>query len=341
MAPLLSIVIPAYDAADYLRRALDGLVDLGDVEVVVVDDGSTDATGRIADDAAARHWNVRVVHQANAGHGGAINAGFSTARGRYVKVLDADDRLDPIALREVLRHLARLERERDSVDVLVTDYVRDRLAGRTRTTSFARELPAGRVFGWRDVRAMPRRRVLMMHALLYRTSFLREHRISLPEHTFYVDSLLVVLPLAQARRLSYLAVPLYRYTIGRPEQSVDPTVMVSRVDQQIRVSHLALAAMPTTGSVLRGDTPVELHGLLLRYVQGLCAVTSATLARGGTDGHLRERRIFWSGVQAQRPDLYDSLRRSLLGAVSNLPGRAGACATRFAYALARRVIGFS
>lgn len=340
MDPLLSIVVPAYDAAAHLGRALDGLEGLDEVEVVIVDDGSTDATGRIADEAAARHRTFRVVHQENAGHGGAINAGVAAARGTYLKVLDADDRLDRASLRFVLTHLARLEREDDPVDVLVTDYVRDRVGRRPRTTSFARDLPAGRAFGWHDVATIPRRRVLMMHALTYRTSVLREHRIALPEHTFYVDSLLVVLPLARARRLMYLPVPLYRYTLGRPGQSVDPAVMVSRVEQQVRVNHLALAAMPPRG-VLRGEVPDELHGVLLRYVQSLCAVTSATLALGGTDGHLRLRREFWAEVRAQHPGLYGDLRRSLLGAAANLPGRAGVRATGVAYALARRVTGFS
>ena len=128
--PLLTIVVPAYNAAEYLHRALSALGRTSsDVEVVVVDDGSTDETGPIADGYAARHPEVfRVIHQANAGHGGAINAGIAAATGQYLKVLDADDWLNVEVLDRVVRTLALLEAE-GGVDAFFTDYVHDRLVG--------------------------------------------------------------------------------------------------------------------------------------------------------------------------------------------------------------------
>jgi hypothetical protein len=340
--PLLTVVVPAYNAAAYLGRALDGLGAFDGLEVIIVDDGSTDRTGELADAWAARHpERLRVIHQVNRGHGGAINTGVEHATGTYVKVLDADDWLDLDALRTLLRTLAAIEEDGSEVDAVFTDFVHERIDKTPRIARFDSVFPTDRVFGWDETERFSRRQVLMMHAIVYRTQVLRECGLRLPEHTFYVDNLFVMTPLLQVRRMRYLQIPLYRYFVGRAGQSVAPEVMLSRVDQQLRVNRLALAVLPQPADVARGAVPIQLHRALLHHLEGVCAVTSATLARGGSPSHLVERDRFWREVRAENPWLYTRMRRTLLGAVSNLPGQAGRSATRFAYHVARRVVGFS
>lgn len=345
IVPLLTVVVPAYDVEAYLRRALEPLCSVpgaeDSIEVIVVDDGSTDGTGRIADEYAQRHPGlVRVVHQVNAGHGGAINAGIDAASGVYVKVLDADDWLDLGALARTLATLERLERD-GGVDALFTDYVHERLGKSARPARFGSVFPAERRFGWDEVERFGRRQVLMMHAIVYRTEVLRASGLRLPEHTFYVDNLYVVIPLARVRRMYYLPVDLYRYFIGRAGQSVSAEVMLRRVDQQLRVNRLALHALPPVEAVAAGEVPAPLYAVLLRYVEQICAVTSATLARGGTPAHLAERDRFWREVRQENPWLYTRMRRSLMGTSANLPGGTGRRVTSLAYHVARRVVGFS
>lgn len=340
--PLLSIVVPAYNAESYLGRALDELGDVAGVEIVIVDDGSTDRTGILADTWSARYPDrMRVVHQANRGHGGAINAGLAHATGTFVKVLDADDWLDIPALRALVRVLAASEAADEGLDAVFTDFVHERVGKSARLARFDSVFPEGRVFAWADTDRFARRQVLMMHAIVYRAELLRRVALQLPEHTFYVDNLFVVQPLAHVRRMRYVAVPLYRYYIGRAGQSVAPEVMLARVDQQVRVNRLALAALPDHRAVVGGDVPAELHRALVHHLEGVCAVTSATLARGGTPAHLAERARFWRDVRESSPWLYTRMRRSLIGATSNLPGQAGRRATSLVYHVARRVVGFS
>lgn len=338
---LLTIVVPAYNAQDYLRRALEPLRAAEGVEVIVVDDGSTDATARIADEYVAR-WpgRYRVIHQENAGHGGAINAGVRAARGTYLKVLDADDWLDASALDRTLGHLRTVERA-GGVDVLFTDYVHERLGKSTKAMRFGSVFPAGRVFSWQEVERFSRRQVLMMHAITYRTEVLRTCELQLPERTFYVDNLFVLVPLVHVRRMSYLPVDLYRYFIGRVDQSVNPSVMLRRADQQLRVNRLALRALPAEDAVAAGTVPRELYATLVHYFEAVTAVTSATLARGGTPEHLAARDAFWQSIREERPLLHARMRRSLMAASSNLPGHAGRRVTTLAYHVARRVVGFS
>lgn len=339
---LLSIVVPAYNAQDYLHRALEPLVHAAhDIEIIVIDDGSTDATGAIADTYAAyRPELFRIIHQFNAGHGGAINAGIAAARGTYLKVLDADDWLSAPALQLVLHTLRSLEHD-GGVDALFTDYVHDRIGKANRVSRFESVFPSGRTFGWDETERFGRRQILMMHAIIYRTELLRASGLRLPEHTFYVDNLFVVVPLVLVRRMHYVPVNLYHYFIGRADQSVNPASMVARVDQQLRVNRLALHALPSQQEVARGAVPRELYATLLHYVEAVCAVTSATLARAGTRAHLAQREEFWREIRDESPWVYSRLRRSLVGTSSNLPGQAGRKVTSLAYHVASRVVGFS
>ena len=84
--------------------------------------------------------------------------------------------------------------------------------------------------------------MLLMHSLLYKTEKLRESKLVLPEHTFYVDNIFAYIPLPYMKKLYYLDVNLYMYYIGRPDQSVTIENVVKRYDQQIRVMNIMLEA---------------------------------------------------------------------------------------------------
>jgi glycosyltransferase involved in cell wall biosynthesis len=120
--PRLTFFFPAYNeeenVAETVRRALDEVGQLvgGSIEVLVVDDGSTDRTPTIADELAAADPRVRVHHQANRGYGGALRAGFEQARGELIGFSDGDLQFD---LREMDRLLARMQDPSRPVDVVI------------------------------------------------------------------------------------------------------------------------------------------------------------------------------------------------------------------------------
>lgn len=109
--PKVSVVIPAYRVEATLARAIDSALrqDVAGLEVVVVDDGSPDRSGAIADDYAARYDNVRVVHQANAGLAEARRVGAHTARGEWIVPLDSDDTLPDGAVAALLKRGEELD----------------------------------------------------------------------------------------------------------------------------------------------------------------------------------------------------------------------------------------
>ena len=101
--PLVSLIIPAYNAEDYIARTMDNALaqSLSDVEIVVVDDGSTDATPEILDWYAGKYSNVIVIHQENSGVAMARNAGIGVAGGEYIGFMDNDDMIHPDMLKRL------------------------------------------------------------------------------------------------------------------------------------------------------------------------------------------------------------------------------------------------
>lgn len=147
---LLTITVPCFNSEKYLERCLDSLVAGGeDVEIIVVDDGSVDKTGEIADRYAK--WLpeiVTVVHKENGGHGSGVNTGLRLASGKYFKVVDSDDWLEEKEYRELLKQIkiwARLEASGElcaSPDLVVCNYTYNHLdEGVKRTMNYRNVFP--------------------------------------------------------------------------------------------------------------------------------------------------------------------------------------------------------
>ncbi|MDR1513760.1 MAG: glycosyltransferase, partial [Propionibacteriaceae bacterium] len=263
--PVLSIVVPAYNVEDYLATCLDSMVDVDErVEVIVVDDGSTDGTAAIAEG----YEGVSLIRQANRGHGGAINTGVAAATGLYVKTVDADDWLDRVSLAALVLALGGLADADETPDVVVTNFVYDRVdRSEPRPVRSRRRLPVGRIIDWAETTRFRPWEYLLIHSLTYRTEFLRQTGVVLPEHSFYVDNIYAFSPLFEARSLYYLDLDLYHYRIGRPGQSVSETVMVTRLDQQLAVNEAMLDKMTQSRPATRAQARYLLH-----YLDLVCAI---------------------------------------------------------------------
>jgi glycosyltransferase involved in cell wall biosynthesis len=119
--PAVSVIVPCFQQAQFLTEAVESVVGqtFSDWEVVIVDDGSPDATEQVANALIERHGDrIRLLRQANGGVARARNAGIAAARGKYILPLDADDKLHPDMLAETVRLLDR----DDTVAIAYTDY---------------------------------------------------------------------------------------------------------------------------------------------------------------------------------------------------------------------------
>ena len=174
---LITFTVPCYNSAAYMDRCIETLLPAGEeAEIILVDDGSTDDTGRIADEYAAKYPDiVRVIHQENGGHGEGVNQGVRNASGLYFKVVDSDDWLDGKALAEVMDRLREFAAMEQPVDLLLCNYVYEHVVDNTRhVISYKGILPEGRPFVWEECGKFPPSQNILMHSVIYRTQVLRD-----------------------------------------------------------------------------------------------------------------------------------------------------------------------
>ena len=240
---LLTVTVPCYNSQDYMENCINSLLVGGDrVEIIIINDGSTDKTGEIAD-AYAREYPdiVKVIHQENGGHGEGINQGVKNATGKYFKVVDSDDTLNG-DFTSFLNALELCERE-GGVDLAVTNYYYVHTDGvGDRSIDYSNVLPKWRIFEWRETKKFKLHQMLTIHSCTFRTSLLKEWGEPLPRKVFYEDNLMICKTLPKVKKMYYLPCDLYRYWIGRPDQSVQENVMKGRYRHQLLVTEQSFIA---------------------------------------------------------------------------------------------------
>ncbi len=336
---LLTLVVPCYNSASYMRRCVDSMLPCGnELDILLIDDGSTDETGTIADEYAAKHPDcVRVIHQENGGHGEGLNQGIRHALGLYLKSVDSDDRLDTPSLMKMLDLLRAHTDEPDQLDLIVNDYVYDRQDEPCCfSVSYRGQLDPDTVMTWDTVRSFPIWKQFMIHSLTYRTQLLRDMGLELPKHTFYEDNLYIYQPLPYVKKIAYLTEPLYGYFIGRADQSVNDGMLLRRLDQVTAICEKMVTSYPY--ETLRAQ-PKKLRRYMMNNLAGQLFTTSAVQYLSGESG-VQKNREMWERIRTFDPVLFKKLRSHPLGFFTVLPGRAGRRLLVFAYQTGRKMIRF-
>ena len=335
---LLSIAIPCYNSQQYMRKCVDSLLAGGEeIEIIIIDDGSEDETGQIADDYALRYPGiVRVIHQENGGHGAAVNTGLREAAGLYFKVVDSDDWVNETSYRKILDTLEMLTKDGCIIDMLISNFVYEKDGAKHRKVMhYHNSLPEEVVFTWNDIGHMGVGKYFLMHSVIYRTQLLRDCNLQLPEHTFYVDNIFVFQPLPSVKKMYYLNENFYRYYIGRADQSVNEQIMISRIDQQLRVNKLMV-------DVFAGQkiTNKKLQRYMMSYLDIITTVTSILLIRSKREDEQQIRRELWSYIKKKDRVLYYRLQRGVTR-VANMPGKSGRTIAVTLYKIYQKLYGFN
>ena len=197
-------------------------------------------------------------------------------------------------------------------------------------------LPVNQIFTWNEVGHMPKGKYLLMHSMIYRTQLLLECNLTLPEHTFYVDNIFAFDPLPYVQNMYYLDTNFYRYFIGRDDQSVNETVMIRRIDQQLRVNKLMVNSYTSCGSMNK-----RTRAYMISYLDIITTISSIMLIRSGTKEALDKKKELLEYIRSTNRALYGKLRHSLMGNFMNLPGRGGRKVSVAAYKLCQKFYGFN
>jgi Glycosyltransferases involved in cell wall biogenesis len=309
-----------------------------DVEIIIVDDGSKDDTGRIGDEYAALYpESIRCVHQENGGHGQAVNTGLKHATGLYFKVLDSDDWFDQSSLVKVLETIKTLYKKDENVDMFIANYVYEKPSeNKTSVIKYTNALPQDRTFRWYDVKHFYPQQNLLMHSVIYRTQLLRNCNLQLPKHTFYVDNLFVYEPLPYVNTLYYINVDLYRYFIGREDQSVNEKIMISRIDQQIKVNKMMIDCCDVMQLRSR-----KLRNYMIKYLTMITTVSTVLLIKSGTEEHLKKKDELWNYLKVQNPELYKAVKHTLLGGCMQFDSKIGKKMITTGYTISQKIFGFN
>lgn len=210
MKPMVSVIVPVYNAEQTLRRCVSSILDqqYTDLELLLVNDGSTDASGEICDEFAARDARVTVLHQKNAGVSTARNHALEQAQGTYLQFLDSDDWITPDATRSLVRAA-----EAHRCDLVIADFYRvvgerlsrkgdideDGLLTREEYAAYMMENPADFYYG-------------VLWNKLYRRELVERYHLRMdPEISWCEDFLFNLEYIRRAERFYALSVPIYYY----------------------------------------------------------------------------------------------------------------------------------
>ena len=337
----ISFAIPCYNSAAYMDVCIESILKCGDdIEIIIVDDGSVkDNTAQKADEWEARFPDIiKAVHQENGGHGQAVNTGLANATGRYFKVVDSDDWLDEHAMSEIMAYLRRQCELETGTDMVVGNYVYEKVHEGSRTVMHYRNVfPEGREFGWEEVGHFLQSQYLLMHSVIYRTQLLKDIGLELPQHCFYVDNIFVYVPLPHVKTINYRDVDMYRYFIGREDQSVNESVMMGRIDQQLRITRIMIDAVHLPDAV----PEKRLEHYMENYLSMMMCICSIFLRMENTDEAEDKREAIWDYLKEQNPTLHRRVRRGSLNMGTNLPTELGRRIGITGYRMAQKIFKFN
>jgi CDP-glycerol glycerophosphotransferase len=242
----VSVVVPIYNVEAHLEECLDSLLqqDVHDFEAILIDDGSTDSSGTIAERYAAADVRFRLVRQANAGLGNARNTGVAMARGEFVAFLDSDDMLPPRAYGRLLAALDRTGSDFatgnvdrfDSREAWPAAFLAKAFVVSRRRTHVTR-------FRWLISDRMAQNK-------LWRRSFWNAHGLRFPEGVYHEDIPVVVPAHFLARSVDVVTEPVYLY-----REREDGVRSITQRRAEVRVLSDRLAAVEHVSAFLGDRRP--------------------------------------------------------------------------------------
>jgi len=339
---LLTFAVPCYNSAVYMKKCIDSLLYGGeDVEIIIVNDGSSDDTAKIGEEYVKRYPTIcRLINKENGGHGSAVNKGIEEATGLFFKVVDSDDWVKESAYKEILDVLKQYAGGSKVLDMLISNFVYDKVGeDKHKVMRYKHALPENQLFTWNDVKHFRKGQYILMHSVIFRTKLLRECGVKLPEHTFYVDNIYVFEPMLAVENMYYLDVNFYRYFIGREDQSVNEQIMISRIDQQIRVNKIMYDFYVDNWNKIKLNSKRQKY--MFNYLEIITVISSILMAISGTEENLQKRAELWKYIKERNYMLYRKLRYGFLGGYVNLPGKGGRKISVDGYKIVRRFFNFN
>ncbi len=283
------------------------------LEVIVVNDGSPDASAQVAQKYVDQYpGTFCVLNKENGGHGSGINAGVRQARGKYFKVIDADDWVDTKALEETMEILAK-----EDFDALVQSYRTFDISTMPPTIKSLdirypnRELHPDYIYNFEEL--MSHREdvahCMTFHGITYNTQFYRDQHYDMPEKVFYEDQEYSTIPLCRAERIRLLRTELYIYRIGDVNQSVSSQSMLKRLDHFLTVEKRMLDFEPQLKKCPKGAYDFWVHKMskFVTDIYRVMLIRSEDKAK-----YRKDAAALTKEIKEKAPRLYEAIKKKYL-----------------------------
>lgn len=225
---ILSISIAAYNVENVIKECLDSLCKcrhFDKLDIIVVDDGSSDQTVNLVTSYVQKFPNViTLIAKENGGHGSTINASLKVAKGKYYKVLDGDDWVNPNALDQLITYL-----ENADVDLVVNPY-NEVYNNRTSLINVRRNLKLNTLYTINDLSEFD---YMPMHSICVKLEQYKRANQSISEHCFYVDTEFVYFIFSVIDSVVFLDDVVYQYRLDQPTQSVSWNGIYKHIEDYI------------------------------------------------------------------------------------------------------------
>lgn len=235
---ILTIIIPAYNMENYLKKCCDSLIiekNLEYLEVLIINDGSKDLTSFIAHEFEGRYSSVfRVIDKENGNYGSCINLGLMEANGEFIKILDADDSFDKNNFALYIQYLLEIYKNKSGeIDLIITDRLDVDADGKMIVrNSFT--FPKNRICGSEE---LLHNKVynLSHHSVTYRTEMIRNMNYVQTEGISYTDHEWACLPLLAINKFIYYPQCIYVYLLGRVGQTMESDTYIKNMWMRIAI----------------------------------------------------------------------------------------------------------
>lgn len=175
-----------------------------------------------------------------------------------------------------------------------------------------------------------------MHSVIYRMEILKKCNLELPKHTFYVDNIFVYKPLPYVQTMYYINTDLYRYFIGRNDQSVNEKIMIKRIDQQIKVTKLMIDCCDPMLIKCK-----KLRKYMIKYLVMIITISTVLLLKDGSEESLRKKEEMWDYLKTKNRSLYKEVSKTFLGIAVQIKGQSWRKVILKGYSASRRLFGFN
>ena len=330
----ISFVVPCYNSAEYMEHCIDSLLIGGDdVEIIIVDDGSTDSTGKIADKYAKKYKNiVKVIHQENGGHGEGINQGLKASTGKYFKVIDSDDWADEKSYKTLLKRIKKIDS-----DAIIMNYVYTYTDGRKdQVINFSNVFPDNKECTWEDTKRFKTQQYLSLHSMMFKKSVLDETNYELPKHCFYEDNLFIYSAMKYVKTIHYMNLDFYRYFIGRADQSVQEPQLIKRSSHQVLVSTKVATLYDLK------DLKGKHKKIMMRHLSLIVTLGVIFSRLGRTDQSEKQFQDMWKEIKKKNPTIYRKIHSPFrMCGWASLPGKLGREISLGGYKFAHSLVNFN